>query len=82
MDDGRTWKLVTSGNGLRYDYAVAAAVEIIGLYAGSPQPEAVLLGRIVFTILDAMNQAAEGWKVGRGRPGEGCPLCPAEHVSA
>jgi hypothetical protein len=49
----------TPGNGPRYDYSAAAAAEILNLHFDPSQPKAVLYGRILFTILNAMNKAEE-----------------------
>ena len=46
--------VLTGGNGPRYDYSAAAAAEILNLHFDPSQPKAVLYGRILFTILNAM----------------------------
>jgi hypothetical protein len=48
-----------SDNGPRYDWSAAAAAEILNLYFDPSQPKAVLFGRILFTILNAMYKAEE-----------------------
>ncbi len=55
----------TRGNSPRYDYSAAAAAEILNLHFDPSQPKAVLFGRILFTILNAMNLAEE--ELGRSR---------------
>ena len=47
----------TCGNGPRYDHSAAAAAEILNL--DPSQPKAIRFGRILFTILEAMNRADE-----------------------
>jgi hypothetical protein len=49
----------SEGNGPRYDYSAAAAAEILNLHFDPSQPKAVLYGRILFTILNAMYRADE-----------------------
>jgi hypothetical protein len=63
-------EFATNGNGPRYDYSAAAAAEIINLYFDSSQPKAVLFGRILFTILNAMNMAEEELRGARWEPGD------------
>jgi hypothetical protein len=57
---------VTSGNGPRYDYSAAAAAEILNLHFDPSQPKELLFGRILFTILRAMDAAQA--ELDRGRP--------------
>ena len=59
--------VIDAGNGPRYDYSAAAAAEILNLHFDPSQPKAVLFGRILFTILNAMNLAeaelrGTGWE--------------------
>ncbi len=60
----------TRGNGPRYDYSAAAAAEILNLHFDPSQPKHVLFGRILFTILNAMNMAEEELARARWEPGE------------
>lgn len=48
-----------SDNGPRYDWSAAAAAEILNLHFGKDEPKAVLFGKILFVILDAMYKAEE-----------------------
>jgi hypothetical protein len=48
-----------NGNGPRYDWAARVAAEIINLHVGSDDPKAVLFGKILFLILEAMYAAEE-----------------------
>ncbi len=59
MPEDQAGQFATRGNGPRYDYSAAAAAEILNLHFDPSQPKAVLFGRILFTILEAMNRAAE-----------------------
>jgi hypothetical protein len=61
---------VTSGNGPRYDYSAAAAAEILNLHFDPAQPKAVLYGRILFTILNAMYLAEAELRRAHWEPGE------------
>jgi hypothetical protein len=58
------------GNGPRYFYSAAAAAEILNLHFDPSEPKAVLYGRILFTILNAMYQADEELNAIRWEPGE------------
>ncbi len=67
MPDEQAGNFATKGNGPRYDYSAAAAAEILNLHFDPSQPKAVLFGRILFTILEAMNRAEDelrrkGWE--------------------
>lgn len=46
-----------SDNGPRYDWSAAAAAEILNLHFQADEPKAVIYGRILFTILNAMYKA-------------------------
>ena len=46
-------------NGPRYDWSEAAAAEILNLHFDPSQPKAVLFGRILYAILNAMYRAEE-----------------------
>ena len=46
-----------NGNGPRYDWSAKAAAEIINLHIDATHPKAVVYGRILFTILNAMYRA-------------------------
>lgn len=58
------------GNGPRYDFSAAAAAEILNLHFDPSQPKPVLYGRIVATILNAMNLAEAELSKGRCEPSE------------
>ena len=45
------------GRGPNYDYSAAATAEILNLHFDPSQPKAVLFGRILMTILRAMDAA-------------------------
>lgn len=45
--------MLPSGGPL-YDYSAAATAEILNLHFDASQPKAILFGRILFTILNAM----------------------------
>jgi hypothetical protein len=45
------------GNGPKYDWSAAATAEIMNLHLHSDAPTAVVFGRILFTILEAMDKA-------------------------
>jgi hypothetical protein len=68
MPENQWAEFATSGNGPRYDYSAAAAAEILNLHFDSLQPKAVLFGRILFTILNAMNRAEDELKAARSEP--------------
>ena len=70
MSDDHRGEYETSGNGPRYDYSAAAAAEILSLHFNSSQPKAVLFGRILFTILNAMNLAEEELRGSLWEPGK------------
>jgi hypothetical protein len=70
MGDKQAGEFATNGNGPRYDYSAAAAAEILNLHFDPSQPKAVLFGRILFTILDAMNRAESELAGERCEPGE------------
>ena len=57
MPENSTGPFATHGNGPKYDYSAAAAAEILNLQFDSSQPTAILYGRILLTILNAMNMA-------------------------
>jgi hypothetical protein len=59
MPEERPGQLPAWSNGPRYDYSAAAAAEILNLHFDPSQPKAVLYGRILFTILNAMYMAEE-----------------------
>lgn len=63
MSEEHSTEFATGGNGPRYDYSAAAAAEILNLHFDPSQPKAVLFGRILYTILNAMYRAEEelGW---------------------
>jgi hypothetical protein len=60
----------TGGNGPRYDYSAAAAAEILNLHFDPSKPKAVLYGRILATILNAMHLAEAELRGARWEPGE------------
>jgi hypothetical protein len=60
--------VIDPGNGPRYDHSAAA--EILNLHLDPSQPKAVLFGRILFTILDAMNRAEAELDGARREPSE------------
>jgi len=70
MRDEHLAEFATSGNGPRYDYSAAAAAEILNLHFDPTQPKEVLFGRILFTILNAMNLAEQELARARWEPGE------------
>lgn len=70
MSDDHRGEYETSGNGPRYDYSAAAAAEILNLHFDPSQPKAVLFGRILFTILNAMNMAEAELSGSRWEPEE------------
>ena len=57
MSENQPGSFVTHGNGPKYDYSAAAAAEILNLHFDTSQTKAVLYGRILFTILNAMYMA-------------------------
>jgi hypothetical protein len=61
---------VQSGNGPKYDYSAAAAAEILNLHFDPSQPRAVLFGRILGTILNAMDAAEAELRQGRREPSD------------
>jgi hypothetical protein len=63
-------ELASSGHGPRYDYSAAAAAEILNLHFDPSQPKAVLYGRILFTILNAMYLAECELAEARSQPSE------------
>jgi hypothetical protein len=63
-------EFATAGNGPRYDYSAAAAAEILNLHFDPSLPKEVLYGRILSTILNAMNRAASEMGDGRFQPSE------------
>jgi hypothetical protein len=56
---------VTSGNGPRYDHSAAAAAEILQ-FVDSTQPNALLFGKILFSILRALYNAEA--ELNQGKP--------------
>lgn len=64
--------VVGAGSGPRYDYSAAAAAEILNLHFDPSQPKAVLFGRILFTILNAMNMAEDELRGTGWEPSENC----------
>jgi|GEM_PF-6056932 hypothetical protein len=60
----------TRGNGPRYDHSAAAAAEILNLHFDTSQPKAILYGRILFTILNAMNRAEQELERAKWEPSE------------
>ncbi len=70
MPDEAIGKFVTRGNGARYDHSAAAALEIINQHCDPSQPKAIRFGRILFTILEAMNRAEDELSGIRSRPGD------------
>lgn len=60
----------TRGNGPRYDYSAVAAAEILNLHFDPSLPEAILFGRILFTILNAMSLAEQELARTRWEPSE------------
>jgi hypothetical protein len=63
-------EFITRGNGPNYDYSAAAAAEILNLHFDPLQPKPILFGRILFTILRAMEAAQEELRQGRCEPSE------------
>jgi hypothetical protein len=55
-------------NGPRYDWAAAAAAQIVNLHVGSDQPKAVIFGQILFIVLDAIYAAEREVNAGRFEP--------------
>ena len=55
-------------DGPLYDYSAAATAEILNLHFDPSQPKAVLFGRILFTILNAMVAAEEELNEARFEP--------------
>ena len=70
MSEEQPPRFPTRGNGPRYDYSAAAAAEILNLHCDPSQPKAVLYGRILFTILNAMNLAETELARARWEPSE------------
>jgi hypothetical protein len=70
MPNNQWPEFATCGNGPRYDHSAAAAAEILNRHFDSTQPKAVLFGRILFTILEAMNRAEEELRGIRWEPSE------------
>jgi hypothetical protein len=70
MSGQKAADFAAGGNGPRYDYSAAAAAEILNLHSDPGQPKAVLFGRILYTILNAMQMAEEELARGRREPGE------------
>lgn len=68
-DDQREF-VIDAGSGPRYDYSAAAAAEILNLHFDPSQPKAVLFGRILFTILNAMYRAEAELSGARWEPSE------------
>jgi hypothetical protein len=56
------------GHGPRYDYSAAAAAEILNLHFDPSLPKPVLYGRILSTILNAMNMAEAEVRGARSEP--------------
>ena len=70
MTEEQPGNFATNGNGPRYDHSAAAAAEILNLHFDPSQPKAVLFGRILFTILAAMNRAEDEVRELRWEPSE------------
>jgi hypothetical protein len=73
MPEKQAGPFATCGNGPRYDHSAAAAAEIINFHFDPSQPKAIRFGRILFTILEAMNRAESelaGAAAGHLEPGE------------
>ena len=62
MPEKQAGTFATCGNGSRYDHSAAAAAEILDLHCDPSQPKAIRFGRILFTILEAMNRAEQELK--------------------
>lgn len=69
-EDFRSEFVIDAGSGPRYDYSAAAAAEILNLHFDPSQSKAVLFGRILYTILNAMNMAEEELSGARWEPRE------------
>jgi hypothetical protein len=70
MPQDHRGEYATSGNGCRYDSAAIAAAEILNRHFDPSQPKAVLFGRILFTVLDAIYRAESELNGSRWEPGE------------
>jgi len=70
MSEEHPAEFSTPGNGPKYDYAAAAAAEVLNLHFDPSQPKTVLFGRILFTILNAMNLAEQELARARWEPSE------------
>ncbi len=70
MPNPHRWELEITGHGPRFDYAAAATCEILNLHFDPSQPKAVLYGRILYTILNAMYLAEAELNAGRREPSE------------
>ena len=70
MTEEQAGPFATCGNGARYDHSAAAAAEILNLHLDPSQPKAVLFGRILFTVLEAMNRAEADLNGFRWEPGD------------
>jgi hypothetical protein len=63
-------EFANADDGPRYHYSAAAAAEILNLHFDASQPKAVLYGRILFTILNAMHLAEAELNAARREPSE------------
>jgi hypothetical protein len=69
-DDHDPEFVIDVGNGPKYDHSAAAAAEILNLHFDPSEPKAILYGRILFTILNAMYRADEELNAIRWEPAD------------